>query len=173
MGAPGQQGRRPPRRGGCLLLLLPLCPPRGGASLPTPAPLPSQSRPGSRQHRSLRKPPEGGGARLGCRHVAGAGPGRSREEGAAAPPCLRFPGLRRERELRVPGTGRARLGSGSAARRSGPHVTGGGAACSRHRPGGGRRRRAPAAGLRAPPAGAGPERGLRLAGRVRAAGGGC
>lgn len=107
-----------------------------------PAPLPSQLRPRGGQRRRLRELLEEGGARLGGGHAAGTGPGRSREEGAAAaPPCLRVPGPGRERERRVAGSARARSGSCSAARRSGPHVTGGGPACSWHRPGGGRRLR--------------------------------
>ncbi|MEJ1285033.1 hypothetical protein NN561_016023 [Cricetulus griseus] len=52
------------------------------------------------------------------------------------------PRLGRERERRVPGAGRARSESYSAARWSGPHVTGGGTASSRHRPGGGSCKRA-------------------------------
>lgn len=129
MGAPRRMPAAPP----------PLRPPRG-ASVPAPAPLPSQPRPRGPQRRRLRELLEEGGAWLGGGHVARTGPGCSREEGAAAaaPPGLCFPGPGRERGRRVPGTGRARSGSGSAARRLGPHVTGGGAACSRHRPRGGR-----------------------------------
>lgn len=76
-GRAGAAGLPPAARGGCLLLLLPLRPPRG-ASVPTPAPLPSQPRPRGPQRRRLRQPPEGGAWLSGghvCEHRAGVQPG--------------------------------------------------------------------------------------------------
>lgn len=158
MGAPGQQqGRRPPRRA---------AEDAYGSSSRSPR-LAAAPRCPLRPRYPRRRGPAAGslvasvspGRRAALGSAAGMlraqGRGAAGEEGAAAPPCLRFPGLGRERGRRVPGAGRARSGSGSAARRSGPHVTGGGAACSRHRPGGGSGGRAPAAGQSAPGAGAG------------------
>lgn len=135
MGAPGSRAAaRAPRR-------MPAPPPSppaarrlgvpgsGPATLATAAPRPAAASP----------PRAPGGGRRSARRRACCGrrAGAQPRGGVAAPPCLGFPGLGRERGRRVPGAGRARLGSGSAARRSGPHVTGGGAAFSRHRPGGG------------------------------------
>lgn len=141
-GRAGQQGRRPPRRGGCLLLFQ-LRPPRGAwVADSSPATLAAAAR------RPAASPPlaAGGGQRSAplpacCGRRAGA-------PGAAASPCLRFPrGSGGSASAASPALGRARSESYSAARWSGPHVTGGGAACSRHRPRGGSCKPAQAARL--------------------------